>query len=45
MLEAIHNDGTNNIQVVIIHDLQLVPHYRTRLTLQQSKTCSTEYDC
>lgn len=44
MMKAIHSDGSNYIQVIIIHDLQLVPRYWTWLTFQQTKTCSIRYD-
>lgn len=32
MLQAVHGDDTNSIQVVVVHNLELLPFYWTRLT-------------
>lgn len=33
VLQAVHSDDTNGIQVVVVHKLELLPHDRPRLTL------------
>lgn len=38
MLQAVQSDDTNGIQVVVVHNLELLPHYWSGLTLQQTET-------
>lgn len=33
MLQAVHGDDANSIQVVVVHNLELLPHYWPGLTL------------
>lgn len=33
MLQAVHSDDTNSIQVVVVHNLELLPHDWPGLTL------------
>ena len=38
MLQTVHGDEANSIQVVVVHNLQLLPRDRTRLALQKAET-------
>lgn len=42
VLKPVQSDETDGIQVVVVHDLQLLPHYRPGLTLQQTQTSETK---
>lgn len=42
MLQAVQSDDTNGIQVVVVHNLELLPHYWSGLTLQQTETLKTK---
>lgn len=33
VLQAVNSDDSNSIQVVVVHNLELLPHYRPGLTL------------
>lgn len=41
MLQAIHCDNTDRIQIVIVHNLDLLPGYQPGLTFQKAKTYRT----
>lgn len=42
MLQAVHCDNTDSVQVIVVHNLQLLPGYWPRLTLQQTQACNNE---
>lgn len=42
VLKPVQSNETDGVQVVVVHDLQLLPHYRPGLTLQQTQTSETK---